>query len=352
MELSKQVASQIVKAVYQVVGSDINLINADGIIIGSTNEKRIGTFHEAGYSAIKQGIPVFVNRQHDYKGAQSGVNYPIFFEGTPIASIGITGNPDELEQFGFLITKITEVFLKEQQLNEELLSENRSLHYMVTSLIYNNIQNPKQLEALLEKYQIDQTMDYAVLSIHMRDTALERSLGFYFSELGCHLSLYLYPNEWIVIFDRETFAKFSSEEFCRKYKGGLCAGIGPFVPLYQLNQSYKSAQSAQEHAQRINLALCSIEDISLEFVLENLPRNIQKLYYEHLLNSLTEKELHILETYFACNLSLKDASEILFIHKNTLQYQLDKITEKTGLNPRVFQDAFLLQFAFLCRNRI
>ena len=128
MELSKQLAAQIVNAVYEVVENDINLINTSGIIIGSTNPRRIGTFHEAGCEAVKTGTPIFVDNGHTFKGAQNGINYPIFLDGHPVAAIGITGNPNELKQFGFLITKITEVFLKEQQLNKELLSENRSLH--------------------------------------------------------------------------------------------------------------------------------------------------------------------------------------------------------------------------------
>lgn len=350
MELSKQLASQIVNAVYEVVGNDINLINASGIIIGSTNPKRIGTFHEAGYQAIRLGVPVIVDNENSYQGAQCGINYPIFLEGAPIAAIGITGNPDELKQFGFLTTKITEVFLKEQQLNEELLSENRSLHYLVTSLIYDNIQNPKQLETLLRKYQVDPAGEYAAVSIKMLDTTLERSLRFYFSNLGCRLSLYLYPNEWVVILNREIYSHFSPQEFSAKYQKQLYAGMGPFVPLYQLSQSYHSAQTARKHARQLNTVFCNIEDISIDFVLESLPPHIQKLYSDHILSPLNEKELHILKTYFIHNLSLKDASEALFIHKNTLQYQLDRITEKTGLNPRIFQDAFLMQFALLCQD--
>lgn len=352
MELSKQLAAQIVNAVYEVVENDINLINTSGIIIGSTNPRRIGTFHEAGCEAVKTGTPIFVDNGHTFKGAQNGINYPIFLDGHPVAAIGITGNPNELKQFGFLITKITEVFLKEQQLNKELLSENRSLHYLITSLIYDNIQNQKQLELLLDKYQIDPSSEYAAMSIKMPDTSLEPSLRFYFAALGCRLSLYLYPNEWIVIFDRETFARFSSDEFASKFKGRVYSGMGPFCTLYQLDQSYHSAQIAREHALQLNAVFCNIEDISIEFILESLPGNIQKLYADHILNSLNPKELHILKTYFTCSLSLKDASEALFIHKNTLQYQLDKIGEKTGLNPRVFQDAFLLQFALLCRQDV
>ncbi|MCI6464043.1 MAG: helix-turn-helix domain-containing protein [Faecalicatena sp.] len=350
MELSKQLAAQIVNAVYEVVRNDINLINASGIIIGSTNPRRIGTFHEAGCQAVKSGTPVLVDEEHIFQGAQSGINYPIFLEGRPIAAIGITGNPKKLEQFGFLVTKITEVFLKEQQLNEELLSENRSLHYLVTSLIYDNVQNPKQLETLLAKYQVDPAKEYAALSIQMLDTTLEPSLRFYFSSLGCRLSLYLYPNEWIVILDRELYSHFSPKEFIEKYQGRLSSGMGPFGPLYQLNQSYHSAQIARKHARQLNTVFCNIEDISIEFVLESLPVHIQKLYSEHVLNPLNNKEVQILKTYFINNLSLKETSEALFIHKNTLQYQLDRIAGKTGLNPRIFQDAFLLQFALLCRN--
>lgn len=350
MELSKQLASQIVKAIYEVVGNDINLINASGIIIGSTNAGRIGTFHEAGYEAIKSRTPVFADDDHNFKGTQNGINYPIFLEGTPVAVIGITGKPDELKQFGFLITKITEVFLKEQQLNEELLSENRSIHFLVTSLIYDNIQNQKQLENLLEKYQTDPSGEYAVLSIKMADTALEPSLRFYFAAIGCRLSVYLYPSEWVVIFDRDTYRLFSPDEFGTKYKERVHSGMGPFGPLYQLSQSYHSAQIARRHAVQLNTEFCNIEDISIEYVLESLPDQIQMLYAEHILKPLNDKELHILKTYFTCNLSLKESSEALFIHKNTLQYQLDRIFEKTGLNPRLFQNAFLLQFALLCKD--
>ncbi len=349
MELSKQIAEQIVKAVYEVVGNDINLIDASGFIIGSTDKNRVGTFHEAGYAAVENQKPVYVDKQHVFQGAKNGINYPIFLEGVPIASIGITGDPSKLAQFGFLITKITEVFLKEQLLNEELLSENRSLHYLITSLIYDHTQNLKQLDFLLKKYNIDQSKDYAVLSMKMQDNSLEQSLRFYFSELGCRLSAYIYPNEWVVIIDKETFSLFSPKEFSSKYKETLFAGMGPFGSLFQLNQSYHSSLIAQRHAEQLKYTFCNIEDISLEYVLESLPKNIQKLYCDHILKALNKKEFHLLNIYFTNNLSLKYTAEKLFIHKNTLQYQLDKITEKTGLNPRVFQDAFLLQFALLCK---
>ena len=42
---------------------------------------------------------------------------------------------------------------------------------------------------------------------------------------------------------------------------------------------------------------------------------------------------------------LKQASEALYLHKNTLQYQLDRIHRETGYNPREFADAVILYLA-------
>ena len=40
-----------------------------------------------------------------------------------------------------------------------------------------------------------------------------------------------------------------------------------------------------------------------------------------------------------------EAADKLFLHKNTLQYQLDKIWKNTGYNPREFKDASVLYIA-------
>ena len=57
---------------------------------------------------------------------------------------------------------------------------------------------------------------------------------------------------------------------------------------------------------------------------------------------MSDKERHILAVYFAADCSLKIAAEKLYIHKNTLQYQLDKIHALTGYDPRVFREGVIL----------
>ncbi|WP_270391266.1 helix-turn-helix domain-containing protein [Blautia massiliensis (ex Durand et al. 2017)] len=52
-----------------------------------------------------------------------------------------------------------------------------------------------------------------------------------------------------------------------------------------------------------------------------------------------------MRTYFSLEMSLADTAEKLFLHKNTLQYKLNHIYKKCGLNPRKFRDAVLLYLA-------
>lgn len=351
MEISHKLAAQIVTAICDVVKKDINLIDISGVIIGSTDARRIGQFHAAGAAAVRGNSPVIVDELHPFEGARPGINYPIFLEDNAIAAIGITGDSTELSPYGFLITKITEVFLKEQKINEELSSKHRALHYLITSLIYNDVKNRSQINALLAEYRINTAEEFSVLSVKLEDVSLEPSLRLFFQNLHIDLSTYLYPNEWVTIFTRSDFARFPMDSFIRTYKGRLFAGQGDFLPLHQLSRSYSNAVTARRHAYRFSVTYCNIDNISIEIILESLPENIQSLYAEKFFRGLSEKELYILKTYLEQDMSLKNTAEILNIHKNTLQYQLDLIEHKSGLNPRNFHNAFLFQLALFCRRK-
>ena len=51
------------------------------------------------------------------------------------------------------------------------------------------------------------------------------------------------------------------------------------------------------------------------------------------------------KTFYDVEGSINAASEKLFIHKNTLQYKLNKIAEKTGYNPRSIRHSSLFYIA-------
>ncbi|WP_341321279.1 helix-turn-helix domain-containing protein [Solibacillus sp. FSL H8-0523] len=69
------------------------------------------------------------------------------------------------------------------------------------------------------------------------------------------------------------------------------------------------------------------------------------------LAQLSDKLLHTLEVFFDCNLQLNSCANAMQIHRHTLKYRLNQITELTGYNPVNFEDAFTLKVALILKNQ-
>jgi carbohydrate diacid regulator len=55
----------------------------------------------------------------------------------------------------------------------------------------------------------------------------------------------------------------------------------------------------------------------------------------------------LLQTFVKNNGSIKKTSEEYYIHKNTLQYRLNKLKDITGYDPRTIEGIVVLYIAFL-----
>ncbi len=57
--------------------------------------------------------------------------------------------------------------------------------------------------------------------------------------------------------------------------------------------------------------------------------------------------LKTIETFLACNLNVSVTAKELYMHRNSLQYRLDKFTAQTGIDIRQFQQAVTVYLALL-----
>lgn len=80
MILTKEMANEIVKRTMAVIGVNINVMNADGVIVGSGDKSRIGQVHEGAKKAIKyrRRIDITEVEMKEYQSARAGINLPIF----------------------------------------------------------------------------------------------------------------------------------------------------------------------------------------------------------------------------------------------------------------------------------
>ena len=135
-------------------------------------------------------------------------------------------------------------------------------------------------------------------------------------------------------------------------KPATTVGIGNYHPgLEGLRQSYHEASSAIElGSQTWDVdRIYHIDDFGVVApLLSGVDEN--NIYFSReLLDRVGENHeiIQTLEAFFNFDMSLTRTAEMLKIHRNTLVYRLDRITETLGLNPRVFDDAIQIKLAIL-----
>ena len=77
---------------------------------------------------------------------------------------------------------------------------------------------------------------------------------------------------------------------------------------------------------------------------DNVIQGIVEKLTEHDANHTLQNTIMV---YADTNEDQKKACSMLFVHRNTLNYRLDKIEELTGLNPRNGKNLILLYIAAL-----
>jgi carbohydrate diacid regulator len=114
-------------------------------------------------------------------------------------------------------------------------------------------------------------------------------------------------------------------------------GVGNYHPgLAGLRQSYQEALSAIDDFGVVAPLLSGVDENNIYFSRELLDR----------LGENTEI-IQTLESFFNYDMSLTRTADELKIHRNTLVYRLDRITDTLGLDPRHFDDAVQIKLAIL-----
>ena len=162
----------------------------------------------------------------------------------------------------------------------------------------------------------------------------------------CFLGLYTfyYPNEYaaVVLPSQLEHNAYILERFAKDHQTSLKMTVGKMTSVYQLSDSYQTAVTAMKHFSIHTEGYICFDDLGLELIFSGLNPLEKAEFLSKTLSTLDENERQLLTAYFENDMSLSETSRQLFIHKNTLQYKLNHIFRKSGLNPRAFRDAVML----------
>ncbi|WP_284141643.1 MULTISPECIES: sugar diacid recognition domain-containing protein [unclassified Virgibacillus] len=351
----------IVQEIKGLINEDVILTDEEGTIVASTEEKRVGAFHEGAWLAMqkKEKMIMTKERTRSLQGVRKGVVLPIIMEGSPLGVLGITGDPSLVEPYAMVVRKVTELFIQDS--TNRIYQEEHARELEL--FIFDWLHHSGNFEALYKRsrfFPID--MHKYVQAIVFR--SVDKAIHLSFKEME---ALY---DKWGSK-EKGLFVRLGSEKLVllcskmekselkhkvREFQEGMkerlgidiVAGIGEVVSAEMLSESFKQAEWASRIAYKKAPIIFETElkfamlqhELKPETKLEFIRRIIGTLSDEHVL-------LTTLESWFAHDMAIQKTADYMHLHRNTLHYRLKRITEITALDLDKVEDLVNLYIAVL-----
>ncbi|MFW6022656.1 MAG: CdaR family transcriptional regulator [Halanaerobiaceae bacterium] len=374
MRLTTELAKNIVDKTMDVLGKNINIINHNGIIIGSGNKERLNNYHEGAMKVIESGQKFIVTEEEalNLRGVEAGLNLPIRFNDNIIGVVGITGDVSEVEQYGEIVKNLVELMLSYNFLQNELAVENRAKENYYQQLLSNSYSDELFVDrAKLFNVDLDLYRVVLILKIAPYDSVLIDN------EIETLYSLLNIDREKDIFFSRGEnliFIKsFETDNTKEQYSAinsmtnlilmrlenifdSVKIGVGQIInDIKKLYLSYEGAKHALEVGEKIYRSkekVYFLDHLGYDYFIPYLESISAEYYLHHLLeNDIAEifdnTDIgEIIEALVENNLNISQTADALFIHRNTLLYRLNKIEDLTGLDPKNARYLFTLLLAY------
>ncbi len=113
--LGQALAQQIANEITDVIGHNVLITDESGIVMGSGDESRVGQFHEASVEVVRSRRTTAHSSEdvRDLVGTLPGVTIPLVIDDKVVGTIGLSGSPEEVVQFGLVVKRQTEILMQE-----------------------------------------------------------------------------------------------------------------------------------------------------------------------------------------------------------------------------------------------
>ena len=343
--LSKELAQNIVDKMMNVIPYNVNVMDYKGKIIGSGDYLRIGNVHEGAKKALKEKRVIEIYERVD--NSRPGVNTPIIFRGEIIGVIGITGNPDEVRQFSKLVSVTTELLInQEYTLNQHMIKQKLKEEF-VYEWIYLKEEYNRDFISRGKSLGIDVNLERIVVVVENEREKFKELRGFVKED---EYYIKFSPNRLALIL-RNKKNLFSRIDSIREFMDESITKIGVGTVHSKLIESLSEAIQSLEIGKKLykNNFINNYDKISLFYKGEELfdITECKNIIYK------IEREgsdLNLLETflcYMEMNGEKQKVAKEIYIHRNTLNYRLEKIEEITGLHFNNYLEFFQLLLAYI-----
>ncbi|HBM65100.1 MAG TPA: CdaR family transcriptional regulator [Pseudomonas sp.] len=120
-ELDHDLAQDIVDRAMAILPCNVNVMDSQGLILGSGEPERINTRHEGAQLVLANGriVELDSDAAKCLKGVQPGVNLPLMLDGRLMGVLGLTGDPQQVRTYGELVRMTAEMLLAQRNLQAD-----------------------------------------------------------------------------------------------------------------------------------------------------------------------------------------------------------------------------------------
>ncbi|AGB81090.1 sugar diacid utilization regulator [Serratia sp. FGI94] len=370
--LDGKLAQDIVARTMQIIDGNVNVMDARGRIIGSGDRERVGELHEGALLVLSQARVVDIDEAvaRHLHGVRPGINLPLRIDGSIVGVIGLTGNPAQLRQYGELVCMAAEMMLEQARLMHLLAQDSRFREELVLNLIRAEALSPALME-WAQRLGIDpeEPRVAAVVEVDSGQLGVDSAMA-ELQQLQALLTLPERDNliaivslsEMVVLkpalnghgrWDAEDHRrrvenllsrmKESSRLRVRVALGNYFTGPGSIARSYRTARTTMAVGKQRMFEQRAYY----YQDLMLPVLLDSLRGGWQA---DELVRPLARLKAmdgngllrRTLSAWFLNNVQPSATAKALYIHRNTLEYRLNRISELTGLNLSSFDARLLL----------
>ncbi|MFV8450717.1 sugar diacid recognition domain-containing protein [Vibrio campbellii] len=357
--LDHTLAQQIVDRTMSIIGHNINVMNAAGTIIGSGDAERIGQKHDGAVLALNHGDSLELDEQscQSLQGVKPGINMLLHFKGGVVGVVGVTGNPEHIRAFAQLVKMTAELTIEQASLVEQLQWDRRHQEEFVSAWLNQQL-SYSELHDWAQRLSIDLATSRVAVVIELKAENAPVSLNsvrglvdvLYRSEDKSLVAI-MSMNEIVVLKPLRSSSN-SDQSVLESIQRRLTANqiddvrlaIGQrFDGAALLPLSYQSAKQVLAVGRRSHpeQTMLGFSEYRLPVLLAPLADSWQGEQLAQAMATLVSADksgqlIKTLEAYFQSNGNANDCAKALYIHRNTLRYRLDRISEVTGISTQDF----------------
>lgn len=342
MGFERKILQNMACRLSKLIKYNVNIFDVDGVIVGSSDETRIGEYHRFAHRLIKGEIHNRKVYEPVSEHVRPGVNLKIYSEDKVIGAVGITGDPDKVEIFSEIIKLSLESLIEQKLYQTKHRQVKKFEKQVVLDIIFNlssaeNIDNRLKIldfkvnsnfiiiKFLNNSYNLDKVFsDYQVLKAEMDNSIIAILSDNSIPNIN-NLSQYLKDNKYRVIISR-------------------------IINFNMMPYEYKTINYIEQNIIKDDKNYYFTGDYNLEFFFNYISN--AKYTYLNLFNEAEELVNHevLIKTfnaYIKYNLCSKKTAEKLYIHTNTLKYRIKRIENLTQCDLKNINDIIKLKISIL-----